>query len=413
VKKLCVLANEFPFGIWEPYMETEELFYSSFDKVWICSLQLRDKDSKKQRPLRNGETVIPVMYKSKLFYLINSITVLFDTQLYKEINILLKKRTKVIPRIINLFVYLSRAHHEARVIDRNMKNEDKKDIMLYSYRFEYQPYVALLLKRKWKTDNIIVSRAHGYDLYEERHKNNYIPLRKYILNNVDCVFPCSKNGVNYIKEKYGTCRCKVSESYLGTVNHYETEYKDDDTFKIVSCSNVVKVKRIEKIIGALSLIKDINISWTHYGDGSLLNEMKKLASEKLKDNIQFTFTGNVSNSDLLKEYSQNNYNLFINTSSSEGLPVSIMEAISFGIPCLATDVGGTNEIINETNGILINSDVSDEKIAEEIRKVYLLEKENYLILRRNARYYWDCNFNAEKNYKSFIQKLLMLGQGDN
>ena len=40
--------------------------------------------------------------------------------------------------------------------------------------------------------------------------------------------------------------------------------------------------------------------------------------------------------------------LFINTSSSEGVPVSIMEALSVGIPIIATDVGGTKEIVTKT-----------------------------------------------------------------
>ena len=35
------------------------------------------------------------------------------------------------------------------------------------------------------------------------------------------------------------------------------------------------------------------------------------------------------------------YHVFLNVSSSEGVPVSIIEAMSFGIPCIATNVGGT------------------------------------------------------------------------
>ena len=41
----------------------------------------------------------------------------------------------------------------------------------------------------------------GYDLYEERNPNRYIPMRNIILNEVDYVFPCSKHGVEYIKNK--------------------------------------------------------------------------------------------------------------------------------------------------------------------------------------------------------------------
>lgn len=41
MKTLCIFANEFPYGSWEAYLETEVKFYSEFDKVYIFSLQLR------------------------------------------------------------------------------------------------------------------------------------------------------------------------------------------------------------------------------------------------------------------------------------------------------------------------------------------------------------------------------------
>ena len=96
---------------------------------------------------------------------------------------------------MNLLYYLSKAHYEARVLYKALKKESKKDLLIYSYRFDYQPYVALLLKKKWGNRQKIVCRAHGYDLYEERNISNYIPMRRVLLNEVDYVFPCSKYGV--------------------------------------------------------------------------------------------------------------------------------------------------------------------------------------------------------------------------
>ena len=72
-----------------------------------------------------------------------------------------------------------------------MKGHVNKESIFYSYRFEYQPYVAMLLKKKWKLNSKIVSRAHRYDLYEEEHKGNYIPMREGILSKIDNIYPCS------------------------------------------------------------------------------------------------------------------------------------------------------------------------------------------------------------------------------
>lgn len=406
MKKLLVLANEFPYGTWEPYMETEEGYYKKFDKVWIASLQLRNEHAKTKRILKSAAEVIPVAYKSRLFYLLNSLTVLADRQLYKEVVELKNAGRLSLGRIVDLFAFLSRAHHEARVIDRMLKGEDKENLLIYSYRFEYQPYVAILLKKRLKSVKCIVSRAHRYDLYEEQHINNYIPLRKYILNQIDIVFPCSEHGVNYIKQNYSDISAKVSCRYLGTIDHGVITYKNDkDCFRIVSCSNVVRVKRLEKIINALSMIKDLKIEWTHYGDGPLLDEVKTLATNTLGNNIKTVFPGNVSNEELLKIYERRNYDIFLNVSSSEGLPVSIMEAMSFGLPCIATDVGGTREIVNNKNGILLDSNVEDADIALAIKTISSMGTKQYLTLREQARFFWYHNFNSAQNYSKFVTEL--------
>lgn len=409
-KKLLVLANEFPYGTWEPYMETEEPYYSDFDKTWIASLQLRSEHAKTKRNLSSGATVIPVWYKSRLFYFLNAITVLADRNLYVEIGLLRKKRMFSFSRLVDLFVFLSRAHHEARVISNALRGEDKDNLLIYSYRFEYQPYVAMLLKRNWKSNCSIISRAHRYDLYEDQHTNKYIPLREVILSGLDYVFPCSENGTEYVKKNYNNAHAKIETRYLGTKDYGIHEYISENVIRIVSCSNVVKVKRLNLIIDALSALSgktDKQIEWTHYGDGVLMDEIRSYAAEKLNDkkNISYIFKGNVQNKDLMKEYKEKNYYLFINVSSSEGLPVSIMEAMSFGIPCIATDIGGTREIVDNDNGVLLSPNVNSSQISMNIDSLMKLKFNDYKLLRDNARENWNKKFNAKSNYDLFFERL--------
>lgn len=407
MRKVLILANEFPYGTWEPYMEAEEGHYSVFDKVWIASLQLRAEHARTRRKMKSRAEVIPVPYMPRIFYLLNSLTVLSDKELYKELKVMKMNNMLSLSRIVDLFVFLSRAHHEARVIDRILRYEDKENIVLYSYRFEYQPYVLILLRKKWKKSLPIISRAHRYDIYEDQHKNHYIPLRKYILDNLDYVFPCSEHGVNYIKEKYGNTKAKVGCKYLGTIDQGVRKCPSTmPPLKIVSCSNVVKVKKIEKIVNALSLIEDIEIEWTHYGAGPLFDQIRELAACKLKNNVKAIFPENVPNSKLLKLYAEEDYHVFLNVSSSEGLPVSIMEAMSFGIPCIATDVGGTSELVNSQNGILLNKDISDTLLADTIKNFCKMDMQDYIKLRENSRLAWEKSFNANANYQDFMNMIL-------
>ena len=100
--------------------------------------------------------------------------------------------------------------------------------------------------------------------------------------------------------------------------------------------------------------------------------------------------------------------LFINVSETEGIPVSIMEAMSFGIPCIATNVGGNPEIVNATNGFLISANPSVEEIKKVLIDFMQLNTEKHIELRRNARKTWEQNFNAESNYTQFFSELSAL-----
>jgi glycosyltransferase involved in cell wall biosynthesis len=164
---------------------------------------------------------------------------------------------------------------------------------------------------------------------------------------------------------------------------------------------MIALKRVELIIEILKLIK-LDVEWVHFGDGILLEDIKEKAKE-LPDNIESVFMGRKPNGNLLSYYQSTGVDLFINLSETEGLPVSIMEAISFGIPVIATDVGGTSEIVCNQTGWLINKEFTSSLVVSIIEE----NKEKYRTkeFRENIREYWKGNFRASKNYTDFYHNL--------
>ena len=59
--------------------------------------------------------------------------------------------------------------------------------------------------------------------------------------------------------------------------------------------------------------------------------------------------------------------------TTEGIPVSLVEALSYGIPIIATDVGGNSEVCDSQVGILLSSDPSAEEVKESIEDFLSLE----------------------------------------
>lgn len=123
--------------------------------------------------------------------------------------------------------------------------------------------------------------------------------------------------------------------------------------------------------------------------------------------VKYTFEGKVDNSTVLDYYRKNDVDCFITTSSSEGLPVSIMEAMSFGIPIIATDVGGISELI-DGNGVLLNADPSVSEVANAMETMCDSNKAEREALCDNSRRIWEKSFDAEKNAEIFTDRLWTL-----
>ncbi|MBN2633850.1 MAG: glycosyltransferase [Bacteroidales bacterium] len=281
------------------------------------------------------------------------------------------------------------------------------EILLYSYWMNTGARAICML------DNIKavrITRAHRVDLYEEEADNGYLPLVRHTFLKLDAIFFISEHGKAYFENSHGLIHDKNIVSRLGIINPlpFRAEINDSKVFRIVSCSSLIKVKRVHLLIGALALVKTSErIIWHHFGEGPLEDELKTLAAKVLGNSgvIEYKFMGRVMNDQIMKFYSENKPDLFVNTSSSEGIPVSIMEAQSFGIPVIATDTGGTSEIIGKQTGILIPVDFSTEELARNIENILYLEPVEKTRMKKAIYENWKMNFNAFTNFKNFINNI--------
>ena len=167
---------------------------------------------------------------------------------------------------------------------------------------------------------------------------------------------------------------------------------------------MIPLKRIDKIISALSIIKDKSIVWTHFGDGYLMDDIKEKAS-KLGDNVHVDLRGNVLNSEIIETYQNEPVNLFVHTSETEGLGMAIIEAQSFGIPAVVIGVGGVPDIVSEATGEVLSPESEGPELAAAIKRVLNSEKNTneYRTTIQKQIYY---KFSAEKNYEALFQKLI-------
>lgn len=402
-KRILIFTDNYPYGKSEPFLENELKYIDhSFERISLFPIEI-GMDKNKREISEKIEILKPpfneIRKKTDLLFKgifnVSTCALLIregiNSGVWKSWTRFRNWGTHLL--IIRSLLYEIR-HREL------INYFNQFDILYFYWGLRWSQIIPFL------PENIkpkIIVRFHGSDLYE--HTNNgYIPWRYQQLNRINSAIAISNTGKIYIEDQYPFMKGKIFTSGIGTKDYGLNPYIKSDIFRIVSCSNLVPLKRVDLIVKTLRLLK-IKTTWVHYGDGTEMSSIKTLA-EKMPDHIKTEIKGAVRHDELMNYFRTTSIDLFINVSSSEGLPVSIMEAMSFGIPVIATNVGGTSEIVSEKTGLLIDKKISPASLANNIEE--LANRTDLYMLRRAAREEWEKRLIEDKVYPDFISHLLSL-----
>lgn len=403
---LIVLTDYYPISYGEFFIDDElRIIANKFEKITVVVNGQNPAGLKRYIP-ENIE-IIKYELKINVFEKLQIIPSLFTSLVKDEIR--QEIRNFKISYYLLFFKIMLIELAKAKKIEKlliNIINSKKIDLdnhIFYSYWLDYKALALAILR---KNKNIkCVSRAHGWDIFKERHSFPYLPFKKFTINNLSKTIFISNDGYKYFENIFEKLKHKLTVSKLGKINKRNINLNKINTkFLICSCSFMRHDKRIDLIIDVLKKINNIEFLWVHFGTGPIESEIKRYAYSKL-DNHKFLFKGMVSNHEILDFYESNYVDLFVNLSEAEGIPVSIMEALSAGIPVLATNVGGTNEIVSNDHGFLIEKDFDIDIVAKIMEDFLISSKDNKTKYRKNAYKFWYENFNAEKNYSKFVDIL--------
>jgi len=150
----------------------------------------------------------------------------------------------------------------------------------------------------------------------------------------------------------------------------------EEAIRLGVVSRLIPLKNIPMLFNALSQLskKDVDkFSIQIFGDGSEKMELQQIANKLTADGMKIEFHGNViEESDIY-----NSFDILVMCSNTEGLPMSILEAMGYSIPVISTRVGAIPEIIShEKNGWLYEAKDVDslkeilESIVTSPQKIY-------------------------------------------
>lgn len=408
---LILVTSNYPYGKGETFLETEIHYLAKeFTKIYIIPTKACSTENLRQVPsnitinnsiqkLKNTESTNSRI-AGKLFSIFTFRAFLREL-LWMLINKCSFKSLSV------LFTFSRDAQLTKNTINSILKSHiaDTDKGIIYSYWLNGTTTGCIFNSYKIP----VISRVHRGDLYEELYDKNYIPFRKFTLNSLFRLYFISKFGYKYLSKKYSKFANSFEISRLGVQIPRSVSFSNHNSANklIVSCSSINKNKRVDKIahhlIDFASQNPTLSFTWHHFGDGEDKSKIQNIISN-IPSNMKCIIHGYTINKYLLDFYASNSIDLFINFSKSEGIPVSIMEAGSFGIPTIATNVGGTSELISNENGWLIAKDLNPDEIYKAFREA-LINEEISKKKGQLSKLKIEQLFDAEKNYSKFAKEL--------
>jgi len=340
--------------------------------------------------------------------LILALLSLCQRDFYKEIVNCKKQRKLRLASLVKILRFMMRSMHFSKYLKSIIASFADSDIIYYTYWNDYATYSCVTTK---KDNQRVVSRLHGGDLYKLSINGYYLPFKDITNDKVDKLIFISEAGEKYYNSTYRNQADKSCVCRLGVLHRRgKTQFHNRESLKLVSFSYVRDIKRIDLIIDTLALIDNIEIEWVHIGAGYIFDKVLQYAHEKLdsKSNLRFEFKGYMKNDDALDYINSVDFDFLINTSSTEGLPMTMMEVMSMGIPVIGTDVGGVKEIItNGFNGYLLDANFSPSDLAKILMEYCFLPYEDKLFLRSNAFKMWKEKYNESVNFRHFVNDILL------
>ena len=216
----------------------------------------------------------------------------------------------------------------------------------------------------------------SFDDFQENKHGIFISLQKIIrnwsINKSNLIITPSQHLKTFIN-KIGVDNKILVINNGVTIQETNNKVFQNRIIQLLVVSRLVTQKNIDSIIKAVKVMENEGIILNIVGDGSEINNLKNLVENyELEEKVNFI--GKIENAKL-NEY-LSNADIFVQASTYEGLPHSILEAINYEIPILSTEVGGCSVLLNKgERGYIIPLPISETGISDGIRTIINNKKE--------------------------------------
>lgn len=250
----------------------------------------------------------------------------------------------------------------------------------YDYIYLHTPiasFITRLTIRNNKTRSKIIYFVHGFHFHAYSRKLNwliYYPIELFLSKVTDTFVTINQEDFLIAQGKFKRPTYFIPGVGINVNGYKNVAKKNNDLgLKLLTIGELNSNKNHYFIIN--NLIKHKEKDWVLYicGEGPLHIYLEKLIKKKALQNKIFLlgYCQDVSKYLLTSD-------IYIHSSKREGLPVSIIEAMHFGLPILASDIRGNRDLIEETSGNMLYKGNDSNDFIEKLTSIINLSSESKL-----------------------------------
>lgn len=242
-----------------------------------------------------------------------------------------------------------------KYIVKILKNEFDIIHVHMSYKGSfYRKFIVIKISKIFKKKSVLHLHGSEFEVFYKSSSKHVKKLITDIFMMSDCVIVLGERWLNFIKKIAPEANIQVFNNAV-KVPKYTVKYNKECT-NILFLGVLIKRKGIYDLIEAINLLNHMDITnkkKVKFIIGGTGKEEEGVRSLIMKYNLNncidmVGWVDGTKKEKLLKEC-----NVFVLPSYNEGLPIAILEAISFGIPVISTTVGSIDEaVIHNSNGYL-------------------------------------------------------------
>lgn len=405
MRTIVLLTNVYPTGaVTEAsFIEPElDALRRKFDRVIVAPVF--DYGARQQIPCPEVEVDLSLAEPISLLRRIGRLRFLASLSVLREVPRIFHRLRSLRRGAGQCFYYMNvRCMHRKLLRWMKRRQIDPAETLFYTFWFDF-PTVALA-RISADCGATVISRAHRYDVYDNFHPNRPPELRRFALEHLSALYVVSQAGADALNRLYPGFEDRIKVRHLGSSKPEpdilsRPNDPDSGCMTFLSVSRVVPGKGVIRNLAFTAAVArrypDRTIRWIHVGDGPEMENLRSQCDRARAElpNLTIEFPGTLPNSEVHSLYRSEKIDWLMLFSDSEGLPIAICEGLSYGVPVIATAVGGVPEIVTPEAGVTVAPDAVSDEIVDRVAG-YFDRPESCLELRRTAYERWKRLFSSD------------------